>query len=960
MSPFDPYQSDPNQPDPYQPDPNQSDPHQPEPRLITRGHADTAQMLHPHHPAAVAAQLPPAAPYQVPTRRRRPTPKLLMTSAVILAAVLLLAGGIGYLYARHWVRSTTAAALPQLDGTLSISGLKAPVTVQRDAQGVPHIHAQSLDDLLFAQAFITTSDRLFQMDLIRRHAAGELSEVVGAAALPADKTQRVLQIRAAADRAVTQLPPDQLHILQVYADGVNASIAQQSAHLPIEFHILGYTPAPWTPRDSILVQLAMFEDLTNEFPAKLAHEALTAQLIQSGAAALIPDLYPITSWRDHPPASAVPDLTIPGPPIEQVPLDESQSSLQLPTPYALHPTPCSSCFPGSNNWVVSGAHTASGKPLLSNDMHLTHTLPGIWYEADLEAPIPNSPEPLHVAGVTIPGLPLIVVGHNNHIAWGFTNLGADVQDIYVETTRGSGDSEEFQAPAFGDQPGTWHPILHLTEKIKVKHGRNVTLNLLATQHGNAITPLLNPLLQKSEQRALALRWTIYDPTILKLPVYDIATAHDWPSFEAAFSQFPGPAQNVVYADDQGHIGYHASGKIPLRGPATPSTPANTGELSQIPSDLAPVPHSDANATQVLTASGPLAKQNLQPTPDATPRQLSGPLSAVPLAPSAAHEWSGYIPFDQLPQVFDPPSGVIATANARVAPDGYPYPITLDPGSSYRTERILHLLMHRNGLTPADMLAIQTDVYSDFDHVLAQRLAYAIDRSTRPFKPAQAKQLHQAADLLRTWNGRVNIDSSAAAIVAAVHADLWPLLLKPHLKPGADPRLLYIHYARDFALEELITHAPARWLPPGYTNWDDFLAAAVLTAIDSAHAPNDLARWRYGTTHTVDIEHPIFDQSDLLKQLLGRPTGTGPQPQSGDGTTVKQVGHTFGPSERFTADLSNLDHSTLNIVAGQSGNPDSPWFLDQFPAWYHGTTYLLPFTDPAVTQSTTHTLTLTPR
>jgi penicillin amidase len=904
-----------------------------EPRLVTRGHAESGPIEDPHHPSAVAAAIPPAAPYLAPAKRRRlPAPKILIATATVVAIALAIAGGIGYLYARHWVQTNTAAALPQLDGSLQVSGLKAPVTVQRDAQGVPHIHAQSLDDLVFAQAFITASDRLFQMDLIRRHAAGELAEIVGPAALPVDKIERVLQIRASADRAVANLPADQLHVLKVYADGVNASIRQQSAHLPIEFKILGYAPAPWTPRDSILVQLAMFEDLTNNYPAKLAHEALVAQLTRSGAADLIPDLYPATSWRDHPPASAVPDLTIPGPPIEQVPLDESQSKLIRPTPYTLHPTPCSSCFPGSNNWVVSGAHTASGKPLLSNDMHLTHTLPGIWYEADLETPIPNSPEPLHVAGVTIPGLPLIVVGHNNHIAWGFTNLGADVQDIYIETTRGAGSSEEFESP-----DGTWHPVLHLPETIKVKHGRNVTLDLLATQHGNSITPLLNPLLGKSETRPLSLRWTIYDPTISKLPVYDIATAHDWPSFLAAFAQFPGPAQNVVYADDQGHIGYHASGKIPLRGPAAPT--AN-----------APVLTTPSNSTQA----------SLPPAPDATPSQLSGPLSAVPLVPNPGHEWSGYIPFDQLPQVYDPPSGVIATANARVTPDGYPYPVTLDWGSSYRTERILHLLMHRTGLTPGDMLAIQTDVYSDFDHVLAQRLAYAIDHSTRAFKPGETKQLRQAADLLRTWNGRVNIDSSAAAIVAAVHVDLWPMLLEPHLKPGSDPKLLYIHYARDFALEELITHTPQRWLPPGYANWDDFLAAAVLKGLDANHAPSDLSKWRYGASHTVDIEHPIFDQSQLLKNLLGRPTGTGPLPQSGDGTTVKQVGHTFGPSERFTADLSNLDHSTLNIVAGQSGNPDSQWFLNQFPAWYHGTTYQFPFSDAAVAQATTHTLTLAPK
>jgi len=356
--------------------------------------------------------------------------------------------------------------------------------VQRDAHGVPHIRAASLDDLIFAQAFITAQDRLFQMDTLRRLAAGELAEILGPKLLPSDELQRFLQLRAAADRAVAQLPPAQLHLLQVYAAGVNASIAEQRDRLPVEFRVLHSAPVLWTPRDSILVQLIMFEDLTNRFESKLAREALTAQLTQSGSADLIADLYPTSSWRDHTPADPQPDLTIPGPPIQEVPLDESQSHLASPDPLALSPDPCSSCFPGSNNWVVSGAHTASGKPLLSNDMHLNHSLPGIWYEADLEAPIPGS-EPLHVAGVTLPGVPLVVVGHNDHIAWGFTNLGADVQDLYLETTRGSGDSEQFQAV-----DGSWQPVLRLDEPIKVRFGREVHLTVRATRHGDSMVSRL--------------------------------------------------------------------------------------------------------------------------------------------------------------------------------------------------------------------------------------------------------------------------------------------------------------------------------------------------------------------------------------------------------------------------------------------------------------------------------------
>ncbi len=957
-----------------------------EPRLITRHmHVDED----PHSPTAIASSLPPATPQPRPIPAWRTRRRLVQATLVFLVLLVLLAP-IAWFSARLWVRSTARAALPQLDGSLTVPGLAAPVTVQRDEHGVPHIRAASIDDLIFAQAFITTGDRLFQMDLLRRHAAGELAAILGPSLLPHDRLQRTLQIRAAADRAITQLPPDQLHTLEVYARGVNAAITQQRGHLPLEFHLLGYKPAPWTPRDSILVSLAMFQDLTNQYQTKLAREALSARL----PAELVPDLYPTGSWRDHPPTTPEPDLTIQGPPIEQVPLDESQSGpiesartkpLDLvphnpgapglaPETWVSSLAPetwvsrlaqlsgapsdpslniCQDCTAGSNNWVVSGAHTASGKPLLSNDMHLNHTLPGIWYEADL-ATTGSAAADLHVSGVSIPGLPLIVVGHNQHIAWGFTNLGADVQDLYLESLRGSGADQEFQAA-----DGSWQPVTHLTEHIQVKHGSNETLDILATRHGQTLTPILTPTI-KGETRPIALRWTLYDPAVLELPTLLIAQAHDWPSFLAAMSHFGGPAQNVVYADDQGHIGYHALGRIPLRGPGSAFPAALDPTLAS------PAQAQDPDLTPAISKTpNPLARTDIAAPSAPTTPQLSGPLSPIPLIPSPDHEWSGYIPFDQLPQAYDPLGGVIATANARVAPDDFPYPITLNWAAPYRNERIWHVLAGRKGLVPADMLALQTDVYSDFDHVLAQRLAYALDHSptlaSGAYKSGRAQSLRQAADLLRNWNGRMATDSPAAALASAVHTALWPMLLRAHLEGPLppDPGSLYVWGERDYALEQLLQHQPPRWLPAGTANWDDFLTDAVDHALVDSRAPADLATWRYGTAHTVDIEAPIYEQSQALRMLLGRPTGTGPQPQSGDSTTVKQVGHTFGPSERLTVSLADPDASTLNLVAGQSGNPLSPWFLDQFPAWLKGTTFISPFTDPAVSAAATHTLTLKP-
>jgi penicillin amidase len=264
-----------------------------------------------------------------------------------------------------------------------------------------------------------------------------------------------------------------------------------------------------------------------------------------------------------------------------------------------------------------------------------------------------------------------------------------------------------------------------------------------------------------------------------------------------------------------------------------------------------------------------------------------------------------------------------------------------------------------------MLALQTDVYSDLDHVIAERLVYAIDHASRP-ELAHDKRLHQAADLLRAWNGSVDADAAAPAITVAARAALWPLLLNPQMPPASEgapqtsAAALYSWGNKSYAEEWLIMHAPQRWLPKNYATWDDLLATSVADGLKAARAPADLSKWQYGQFHPIDIEHPVFGQAALLQRLIGVPTGTGVLPQSGDDVTVKQVGKSFGPSERFTAEMADLDKSTLNVVFGESANPLSPWFMDQWSAWYHGTTFTLPFSDAAVNAATTHTLTLNPK
>ena len=880
-----------------------------------------------------------------PTRQDSPKPPARGFHRVIQFSLIAVFGTVfvvvlAVLAARFWLSSAARSNLPQLSGSLVIPGLSAPVTITRDLHGLPTIRATTFDDALFAQGFVTAQDRLFQMDTLRRHAAGELAEILGSRLVPHDRLQRTLGLGPVADRILTQLPPDQVQHLERYTAGVNAAMFLQRAHLPLEFRILGYDPRPWTARDSVLVSLVLFEDLTNTFPSKLNREALTARLAPSATAEaraeLLADLYPVGSWRDHPPSQPATDLTTPLEEFPEIPLDDSQVKLRHPTVDSgdllaltgLTSPSCPDCRAGSNNFAVSGAHTASGKPLLANDMHLSLSAPGIWYAVNLEAHTgPDQTTAFHAAGVSLPGVPYVVVGHNDHVTWGFTNLGADVQDLYIEHLRRPGATSKAQSQfsteagaQFQDSSGAWQDVHYRSEILHVRGGQNISFQVLSTRHGDVETPLINAALP-SETRPISLRWSLYDTDRFSLPfaAFDAATSAS--DLLQAARTYTGPAQNLIAADDAGHIAYHAIGRIPVRGASA--------SLSPVPTDVT--------------------------APEA-----------------AAHEWSSVIPFDQLPSTIDPPGGLLATANARITPENYFFPITLNWADPYRNERIWRLLTNRTDLTPQDMLHIQTDVFSDSDHLIAQRLAYAIDRSSKA-----TKRLRAAADLLRAWDGNVASTSAAAAITTAAREALWPMLLAPKLALSSslalssvhtvsgeaksspqptDPASLYTWGERNFALEQLIAHTPARWLPPAYATWDDLLTAAVDKGVLDSHAPNNLAKWSIGKTNPVEIQLPLFAQLPMLSRLAGLPTGSGTHPQSGNSLTVRQSRHTFGPSERFTADLADPDAGTLVLPLGQSGNPLSPWFRDQFPAWLGTSTFPLPFRSNIGNQ----TLTLTPK
>ena len=801
---------------------------------------------------------------------------------------ILIVATLAYLY------SVVRVALPQLDGRLQVSGLSAPVTVTRDGHGVPTIEAQSLDDVFFAQGYVTAQDRLWQMDIMRRFASGELSEILGEDTLKIDREQRILGLRAAAKKSIAMASARDRTFFDAYARGVNAYIATHRGQLPIEFRILShqpgpsiqYEPRPWVPEDSVVIANQMVKDLNyHYFGDTLAREKILAKL----GPELTADLYVNRSWHDRPPTVIREDMseenTTNNSDSDEDDEDDSGADNSvtqrrkpgLVAPHAYDDLPVN----GSNDWVVSGAHTVTGKPLLSNDMHLGHQMPNLWYEAHLRS------GNLDVAGVTLPGMPFVIVGQNQRIAWGFTNVGPTVTDVYIENFNPQG---AYQTPQGWAQPE------HRTEVIHVKGKPDVTVDVKITRHGPVITELV-----PGETRPMALCWTLYDG--LRIPFFDVNSAQNWEEFRHAFSLLDAPGQNVVYADVDGNIGYQTTGKVPIRA-------AGDGSL--------PVSGADN-----------------------------------------AHEWTGYVPFERLPSVYNPPSGIIATANGRISPDGYPYPISMEWEAPWRTARIYHVLESGRKFSPADMLALQTDIHSEPDQFAAERLVYAVDHASKPSARAR-----QAADLMRNWDGRMVAASAAPVITEFSIRELRRLLLEPRLGAApSDPKeeqevlswKTYSWEMRSVWFENVLLHRPRRWLPDKYPNYDELLTAAVEAAVARSEAPADLASWRWGAYNAVEIQHPILDRIPVVRHWAG----PGLQEQSGSGYTVKAVTPTHGPSERFTANLADLDQSTLNIVTGQGGNFLSPYYMDQWKAWYEGTTFALPFTAKAVENSKVHRLVLEP-
>ena len=554
---------------------------------------------------------------------------LRLVYAVIVLAAVVVAGA--YFQFRR--------SLPQDEGVIHIAGLKDPIEVLRDAYGVPHIRARSLEDAIFALGFVHAQDRLWQMEVNRRTAAGRLSEVFGPSAIDIDRFLRTIGVRRAAEANSAHLDMETRALLEAYAAGVNAFLATDPV-LPVEFLLTGTKPAPWTPADS----LGWIKMMAWDLGANWRSELLRLQLARTMPNARINELLPPYPGETYP---ELPDL-------HRLYANMEREGVNLAIGDRPHFSQTSKMrsvpiFPGeglgSNNWVVSGEKSATGKPLLANDPHLGLTAPPVWYFAHISAP------GIDAIGATLPGVPAVVLGRNDRFAWGFTNTGPDVQDLYLERLDSAGDYLTPEGPK---------PFRVVDEVIKVKGGEDVRLRVRISRHG----PVISDVLKSAQDAAprghvIAFQWTaLRDDDLTMQAAVKIARARDWAGFLTALRDFHTPQQNIVYADVDGNIGFVAAGRVPVR-------------------------RADNDLHGMAPAPGWLAR----------------------------YDWNGFIPFGELPHSYNPASGEVITANQRITPPGYKPFITSEWQPPYRAHRIAELLRALPLHSIGSFARIQGDVVS---------------------------------------------------------------------------------------------------------------------------------------------------------------------------------------------------------------------------------------------------------
>jgi penicillin amidase len=782
--------------------------------------------------------------------------RILVIVLVVVVVLVLVGGGAGYWF--------VTKSHPQIDGTLQVKGLKSKVEIVRDSMGVPHIYAGNADDLFFAQGYVQAQDRLWQMQLYRLIGHGRTAELSGSASsVNDDKFLRTLGLARAARADVETASEEETRVIAAFAAGVNAFIDSHRDNLPLEFTLVGIKPEPWQPVDSQVWAKMMAFDLGGN----RSQELLRSRLIEKFGAEKAKELMP--------PYPAQGPFVIP-PEAKEYKARMTNDQLQITNSIGVPDFAAINARDvrlgivesiGSNNWVVDGTKTTTGKPLLANDPHLSIQIPAIWYAIGLHCQPISADCPYNVMGMALTPTPGIIIGHNDRIAWGVTNVGPDVQDYFIEKVNPQNPNQyEFQ--------GKWEDFRIVNEVIKAKGKPDVTIEVKISRHGPLMTPVLDGVTQP-----LALQWTaLRERSHVLGAILKLNRARNFDDFRDALKLFDVPSQNFIYADIDGNIGYQMPGNVPIRAKGDGS---------------APVP-----------------------------------------GWSGEYEWKGYIPFDELPFVYNPPTHYIITSNQQVVPSSYKYLITNDWSAPYRAMRINEMIKAKDKLSPEDFKAIQGDVSS----IPLQRLQKNVVPLTFD---AEDFLSTRALEFVKNWDGRLTTDSVGGAILEAT----YQRLVKNTFANKMDANLFTGYYSSGgshrMALLALLDKRQSEWwddpATPQKETRDDILKKSYQQGVDDlgkkyGDAPGE---WRWGRLHTATFAHPVGSV-----QPLNLIFNVGPIAVPGDGYTVNNSGYNDAKgfaqqtitSLRWIMDVGDWDRSMAIHTTGQSGQPFNKHYSDMVLLW----------------------------
>ena len=757
----------------------------------------------------------------------------------IVLIVILLLVLIGTMFIRH----LRQMALPDYSRNIPLKGLYDSVEVIRDSLGIPHVFAKNEHDLYMAVGYILAQDRMWQMDLLRRVTTGRLSEIFGSSFATTDQLLRALRYSDKSNRILDSCSAELKTALLSFSEGVNQYLQHQGTKLPLEFRLLGYQPEPWEPVHSLNLIGYMAWDLKSGWSEIMVNE-IVAKVGDSLASQIIPSMnwYKSFIYNNLPAVSGLAS--------EIIRTDRflEESGLQV--------------FKGSNNWVVSGKKTASGKPMLANDMHLSFGIPGIWYQ--MQQIIPGK---LNVTGVVLPGQPLVICGHNDSIAWGMTNAYVDNVDFFLETVNPQ-DTNQY---LFN---GNWRKMEIRKEKIRTKEGTEIERINRFTHRGPVVSSF-----KGFGDKVVSMHWPGDEYSNEMRTVYLLNHAHNWKDFTNAVSTFLAVSQNIVYADVSGNIGMFYAAGIPIRKEAS--------RLGFRPGD------------------------------------------------TDAYDWKGFVPSKDLPYVFNPPSGYVASANNRPAGDDFPWFIGRWFSLPYRYDRICQLLDSADKMNTDDFVRIQTDETS----LMAKEMLPGILSSAGQAENLSALE-KQILDTLTRWDGTMRADQTAPLVFETLYQHLFRLLLADEMGDTLFRKYYEESSMPKFAVYAIWRNPCSAWCdnvntPDRKETLSDIIRLAFHQSVDSLRnmLGDDISRWKWGEVHTLTLAHPLGKVA-LLDKLFR--LNRGPFRTGGSFHTVRPYSYSFGTpftanhgaSERHIFDLSNWDNSLTVIPTGNSGIPGSPFYCNQ--------------------------------